>query len=551
MAAVTFTRFAGINNVLPAERIRTLPTQDNPTCELTDAVNVDIDNSGQLSRRAGQTLRVPGAAHSLWADGEICLYIAGTSLYRLNADMTSAMLATGLTAGAAASYVRVNERVYWTNGEQTGIVANGMARSWGMPIVETQPNAAPISGSLTAGKYQVAMTWLRDDGQESGTATPLNIELAEDAGIRFTWEAPSDPAIEDVALYVSEPNGMILYRAMTAPASGGTADYTEGARALPLDTLWQDAPPPGQALAYSRGRLYIAQGQFLFATNALGYEYVDMRDYLAPDGGTIRFLAGVEHGLYIGTDHGVYFAAGDRLEEMERRVVATAPAIANSVVTADAMLVTGNRDAAGKQAVLFATEDGICIGTEEGAVSNLTRERYRLGALPASAAVFRASPIAQYLLLPGIALNPHLSAVTTYSGITANSAANFGGETLLATAAGIISLDGDTDLGAPIAASVSSGISDLGGEPVKRVVSGIAGYRAAGDVELTLVADGHHESTYVLQPRRLDDPHAARVKFGRGAKGRYWQWRFANRDGAAFAVDSLTLDAQALSRKLA
>lgn len=150
-----------------------------------------------------------------------------------------------------------------------------------------------------------------------------------------------------------------------------------------------------------------------------------------------------------------------------------------------------------------------------------------------------------------VVVNTHTNAVTTYAGIAANSACVFNGVVLLATADGIVALEGNDDAGAPISASVTSGVSELGAETIKRVVTGIAGYRAAGDIELTLVADGHNESTYVLQPRRLDDPHAARVKFGRGAKGRYWQWTLANRDGAAFSLDSLSLDAQALSRKLA
>lgn len=149
-----------------------------------------------------------------------------------------------------------------------------------------------------------------------------------------------------------------------------------------------------------------------------------------------------------------------------------------------------------------------------------------------------------------VVVNTHTNAVTTYEGITANSACVFNGVVLLATGAGIVALEGDTDLGAPIAAELTSGVVDFGDSHSKRILAGYAGYRAEGDVELTLIADGHHEAIYRLQPRRIGEQHATRVKFGRGASGRYWQWKLANRDGAGFALDALALDVVALGRKV-
>lgn len=150
----------------------------------------------------------------------------------------------------------------------------------------------------------------------------------------------------------------------------------------------------------------------------------------------------------------------------------------------------------------------------------------------------------------GIALNTHTRAVSTYDGLAFNSMTQFNGLVLAATASGIVALAGDTDLGQPIAAGISAGVSDLGAEPIKRVLAGYVGYRANGALELTMVADGHHEYVYRLEPRRLGDLHASRVKFGRGAEGRYWQWKLNNRDGADFALDALTLDAAVLSRRV-
>jgi hypothetical protein len=150
-----------------------------------------------------------------------------------------------------------------------------------------------------------------------------------------------------------------------------------------------------------------------------------------------------------------------------------------------------------------------------------------------------------------IALNTQLAAVTRFDALPANSFARFGGVTLAATADGIVALMGDTDLGQPIAATLVAGVSDYGSDSIKRIIAGYVGYRASGSVELTLIADGHDEYVYPLAPRRADGAlHPARVKFGRGAEGRYWQWKLANLDGADFSVDSLGLDVETLSRKV-
>lgn len=150
----------------------------------------------------------------------------------------------------------------------------------------------------------------------------------------------------------------------------------------------------------------------------------------------------------------------------------------------------------------------------------------------------------------GVALNTHTRAVSTYDGLGFNSLTEFNGLVLAATASGIVALTGDTDNGAPITAQVVGGVSDLGAPQFKRVLAGYVGYRAAGALDLTMVTDEHHEYVYKLEPRRLDQIHASRVKFGRGVEGRYWQWKLANRDGADFSLDALTLDAAALSRRV-
>lgn len=395
MADVTFSVFAGIKNTVPAERLHALPTKDNATVDLAAAVNVDIDDSGQLSRRAGQVLHVAGAAHSLWADGDTCLYVADATLRRLQPDMSSVALAT--VSDNPMAYVEVNARVYWSNGVETGVV-DGLNRAWGMSIPASAQLGA-IAGTLTAGTYQVALTHQRRDGQESGAGLTAQITLADGAGIAVAWSRPEDADIVAVNVYLSEPNGMVPYLAGTFDIGSGSAAITGPALAVPLNTQWLDAPPAGQCLTAHNGRILIAAGAYVFGTVALGYEYVDLRDYLAIDGSRIGFLIGVRHGLYIGTAHAVYFAAGERLEEYSLKRVVDAACVPRSALLADGMAVTGNPDLAGRQVALFATSLGICLGLEDGSVVPLTQERFAYQAGATGAAIFRnEAQLTQYLL---------------------------------------------------------------------------------------------------------------------------------------------------------
>lgn len=401
MSDFTIQAVAGIRNTLTPERLHNVPTRKVPAVDLVEARNVDIDDSFAVARRGGQTLESASIAHSLWAnaDQSMCLFVEGTSLKRLmSVGGAVVTLALGLTSGQRMAFVEVNDRIYFSNGAQTGVV-DGSVRSWGMAATEA-PAVSAIAGLLGAGVYQAAYTHLRRDGQESGCALAAQITLADGAGLRFTWNLPDDADVDQVALYLSEPNGMVMYQAGVYPVAALAADVIGPSLALPLATQWLDAPPAGQCLALHNGRIFIGAGAFVFGTAALDFEHCDLRDYLALDGSAVRFLAGVTGGLFIGTAQAVYFASGERLESYTLRKVSTAPAVIGSVVTANGAVVTGNAELSPHEVVLFTTAEGVFLGLPDGSVQNLTQERYRFAPGAEGAAVFREEATRhQYLLV--------------------------------------------------------------------------------------------------------------------------------------------------------
>jgi hypothetical protein len=395
---VRLRRFAGINDALPPDRISNYPTRDTADIDLVQALNVDIDNARALSRRTGQTMKLAGTGmHSLWSNGKLCLYVEDGVMYRLFEDFTSVALAAGLEQ-APMAYLDVNGRVYHANGDTAAVLDEGQVRGWGIPIDQTGVNATATSGHMPAGVYLFAMTLLREDGQESGTGLAGSIELADDSGIRFAWQVPDEPHITQAALYLSQANGQTLHQAAIVDVEAAQYTYTGGERALPLATQWLDAPPAGHALALLHGRIYIAVGEFLYATAALSYEHCDLRDFHAFDGTPIQILAPVTDGLFVGTERAVYFLRGNVFSTQSKVEKLATGAVRGSVAFGDGEAVTGRRELAGQGVVLFTTAEGVMLGLPDGSVSQLTRERYTMRQTGMGAAVFEAGPFSRYLL---------------------------------------------------------------------------------------------------------------------------------------------------------
>jgi hypothetical protein len=200
-------------------------------------------------------------------------------------------------------------------------------------------------------------------------------------------------------VYLSTPNGTIMYLADECPIDDLYTEIASCAFAVPLNTQWQDKPPTGQALAYANGRIYIAQADYIFGTTELGYEYVDLRDFLAIDGTRVRVLIGVEGGLYVATDNAAYFLRGKTFADMEMTIVATSGGIEGSAVLVDGERASGLKELSGKRCAMFATGQGIHLGWPDGTVMNLTQERYRFARTPTGAAGFHENDqLNSYLL---------------------------------------------------------------------------------------------------------------------------------------------------------
>jgi hypothetical protein len=114
--------FRGKNNL--ADPARILPS--GGTSFLAECRDADIDDEFMIHRRGGFGAPIfpGGGIHSLWSNGDVCLFVQGADLKMLNPDYTAATVFSG--AGSARMvYVDVAGTVYLTNGTLIGFMQDG------------------------------------------------------------------------------------------------------------------------------------------------------------------------------------------------------------------------------------------------------------------------------------------------------------------------------------------------------------------------------------------------------------------------------------------
>ena len=392
---VTYRVFAGLRNDVDPERF------DAP--DLAYAVNCDLDKSGRLARRSGYASVLAGASHSLWSwDDTIALFMQGSTLYRLNPDYSKTALAIGLTSGLRMSYWRANSRVYFSNGIQTGIWENGTIRSWGLPV-PALPGCSLTVGSMPAGTYQYVATYFRSDGQESGAGVAGSIAVPEGGGLIFNLPDSTAPGVTSKGIYLTTPNGDILFQALVVPQGGGAVAYQGDTSELSteLKTQFAQAAPGGQKIAYYRGYMLVADDATIYPSLPYAYELFDLRRFIPADS-RVTMLAPMEDkeihesegrnsGLFIGTDRSCGVLVGSDPSNFQYVPKLDYGAIDGAVDYVDGALFESGATGA-RPLPMWLTTQGICVGMPGMEIRNLTRTKYGFTAAGRGAAMFQPGP---------------------------------------------------------------------------------------------------------------------------------------------------------------
>jgi hypothetical protein len=307
--SIALGRFDGLKNTVKRERLSAR--------DLARAVNIDLDDDGQIHRRRGTTKVASGEFHSLFqANNSVAYGVKNGDLGVINPDYSFDLLRMGVggdynNGEPAVAYVQVGSSIYFSSTSASG-------------IIDTTTNLIGDWGSSQD-------IWL------SPVVNPTNT--------------------------LPEVGGKLIGR-----------------------------PPLATSLAYFKGRIYLAQGRSLWATELYLYQFVDKTRTFFTYESEIVFVGAVSDGLYIGTTDGVYFMSG---EFPQRRVkIMDSPAVPGSLVYVPGELA--NPPQVGLQAdepasvsIGFMTTTGFCVGSEGGHAVNLTESRVFFPKAQRAATLFR------------------------------------------------------------------------------------------------------------------------------------------------------------------
>lgn len=387
---VVYTGFTGLRN--------TVPNVGYEPGELEVALNVDVDDALIAHRRKGHSdVVVVGIDRDLWAEGAICLGVGSNALKRMLPDYSLVTLHSGLTAGRPLSYTAVGDRAYYSNGIELGVVQDGARRSWGL-TPPVQPVATTTGGALRPGRYQYALTYLRNDGQESGARLAATIELTTTGGIALSAIPVSDDATVDTkVVYVSDVDSAKLWRYAALPNATTTFAILESrVSSVQLATQFLTPPPPGEIIAYGNGRMLMTRGPRLYVSEPFAPELFDLRKGYTFTAG-LTMVAPLEDGTWIGTTAEVAWLPNAEPEKWLFRKRSSYGVVPGTAVMGDGEMIM---DGATKQpAVFFTTAQGLCAGMPGGQLVQFTEGKFNIPQQPRGAAVVRKHRgINQYLV---------------------------------------------------------------------------------------------------------------------------------------------------------
>lgn len=148
--SVSLSKFEGLRNTVASERL-------SPG-ELEVAVNVDIDDAGELRRRRGTTRVATGSHHSLFRAGDDRHYVVKNgALCRLFPNYSTQLLKLGIGQDPL-SYVKVGEDVYFSSRSQSGVInEHDVVSNWGAytdggtwlsPVLNPSDSLPAVRGKL-------------------------------------------------------------------------------------------------------------------------------------------------------------------------------------------------------------------------------------------------------------------------------------------------------------------------------------------------------------------------------------------------------------------
>lgn len=384
-----FSKFTGINNVLPSNRLK-------PT-ELSVGTDLNIGLDGELSRRDGFVERSILCHKNLWQGDGFMLATYNSDLVKTVNGATTLLLAS--LGSGRVWYVNLPDgRTAFSNGLISGITDGVAVTTWGVPTPGSIGSLTDVAGSLHPGDYQYQVTYARISDDVEGApaySNPLPIALG---GIVLTGLPTL--AGHRINVYITAANAGTGYFAGSTLTGVFSFTGTNSQLILPCRTEFLVPMPVGTVSAFWRGRVLVAQGATLFASRHGTWELCDVRRDFKQFSSPITLIQPVDGGVFVGTETELAFMAGDEFDKLVyRRVVEAGTVLGSGVAVRGELIKAGDNPASGGAMVCIA-DSVVVAGLSDGRVLRLTEGRYATSATEVAAAFRMVGRIPQYIAIP-------------------------------------------------------------------------------------------------------------------------------------------------------
>lgn len=367
MAEISLTPIIGMNNVARDDNMSR--GGDSPAQFARDAVNIDIHADGSFSMRRNARKISDLKLSNVWQSplhGDVFCVHNG-NLCKLNtADFSVSIIARNIGAGRVY-YEVVNNLVYIATSRDIFVYDGEKAQRLG---IDTPPSPVVIAseGSLTAGSYGVAVSWLRK-GKEGGISAASFSEIPNGGGLSVIMPFCMDDTIDSARLYVTRADGGELSWVGDYPVSG-TVEIPLLPNAGKTASMRYLSPmPTGRFLKLWHGRLITAKANIIRFSEPLAYHLHDERFGYVQMPQRITFIEPVEGGLFVGQVDSVVFLRGADIEGFEMINLAAKAPIPDSSMRLKAD--EAGQLSSGSAVCVWIADNGIVAGLPDGSISEI------------------------------------------------------------------------------------------------------------------------------------------------------------------------------------
>lgn len=143
-------------------------------------------------------------------------------------------------------------------------------------------------------------------------------------------------------------------------------------------------PPIGSLLSYYNGRMYVIEGKIVWYSEPYGPNLFSKGDSFLSLESNIQMFRPVENGIYVSDEYSIHFLKGQQPKEFIWATVDDTPALRYSDKVLQASLMLDQSSApvlslnTAAKAATWLTNKGVCFGSSEGQITQLTERKMDL-----------------------------------------------------------------------------------------------------------------------------------------------------------------------------